>query len=161
MTGGHDHLEGDLLSGFMDLWSRSEELLSVLKKLPAELVLKTGQSARRNSLISQWQDLESPGLDGSIPDGASESVRAWNHCAESAIALIVNLAKDARESSSKINFQTLESIDDSSFISDAWCWPWEHKEVQSVEKWNKEKLVKFGVVAGLGLMALVTYLDED
>lgn len=157
-----DHTTDQIVE-FMVMWHRGEELLSVLRKLPTEIVLKAGQSARRNSLISQWEDLESPGLDGSIPDGASKAIADWNRSAESTIAFIINISKDtsANETAPKTYFHTIESIEDSPFISDLWCWPWERKEVNGDKKWNKEKLVKLGVVAGLGLMALVTYLDEE
>ena len=176
---GDDALEPDdrALIEFGEAWERGEELRSVVTRLPGELVLKSGLSARRKSLLDRWDVLESPELDGSLPDGAIETLGKWNHDAEVLISYVVRLGRQSREpyrapdgrvysappTDPEELPQVIDSIDEAEFVDDDWCWPWPDRPavVHEKPKWDKGKLVKFGVVAGLGVMALVTYLDEE
>lgn len=162
---------------FGDRWARGEELRSVLSRLPGELVLKSGLSAQRKSLLERWESLESPELDGSIPDGAIAALGKWNHNSEVLISYIVKIGREAREPHRAPDGrvysapptdpadlpEVMDSMDESVFVDDEWCWPWPEKQaiVQQKPKWDREKIVKIGVVAALGVIAVVTYMDED
>ena len=177
--GDGDYLspEDHALAEFGSLWGRGEELRAVVTRLPGELVLKSGLAARRKNVLERWDNLESPELDGSIPDGAPAALAKWNHDAEVLISYIVKIGREARDpyrapdgrvysaapTSPDDLPMVMDSMDESDFVDDDWCWPWPDRPVatQPKPKWDKSKLVKFGVVAGLGVMAIVTYLDEE
>lgn len=162
---------------FGESWERGNELRSVIERLPGELVLKSGLSARRRSLLERWEVLESPGLDGSLPDGSLEALNKWIHDAEVLISYIVRIGRSLKDPLKKNGGrvysgppvdpedlpQVIDSLDESEFVSDEWCWPWPDRAIMKSEKprWDKGKLIKFGAVAALGAMALVTYLDEE
>ena len=162
---------------FGEKWERGNELRSVIERLPGELVLKSGLSARRKNLLGQWDVLESPELDGSLPDGALEALGKWIHDAEVLIAFIVRIGRSEKESHRAKDGrvysappvdpdelpEVIDSLDEAEYIDDDWCWPWPDRSVMKHDKpkWDKGKLVKFGVVAALGAMAIVTYLDEE
>jgi hypothetical protein len=164
----------DRLEVFSQNWERSSNLRDVLSKLPGHLVLQSGLSAKRNRLIEQWDRLESPSLDGSLSEGALEQLLKWNHDAEVSIAYIIQLGKEeqanglgrafAAVASEAPQFELVSSIEEVDFVSDNWCWPWaEKRESKPKEghKLDKKRLIKYGAIGAIGLMALVTYLDED
>lgn len=160
---------------FGEHWERASELRSVIQRLPGELVLKSGQSGRRNALLERWDALETPGLDGEIPEGALEQLDKWIHEAEVLISYIVKIGRESRsprrgdgrvysapQSDPGDLPQVIESIEEAEFIEDDWCWPWPDRTIAKAKpKWDKGKLIKFGAVAGIGVMALMTYLDEE
>jgi len=164
---------------FGELWERANELRDVVKRLPAQIVLKSGLSARRNHLFARWDGIEIPELDGVVPDASLNGLKKWIHDAEVLIAHIVNIGRgvgrpknkgpDGRIYSgppvaSEDLPQVINTIDEADGVSDQWCWPWTSRALATREKksgLNKGKLIKAGVVAGLGLMAVLTYLEEE
>ncbi len=161
---------------FGDRWERANELRSIVTRLPSQVVLKSGLSARRNHLLERWNELDTPNLDGTLPDGALEGLNKWIHESEILISYIVNIGREAQNpkpSDGRVHSgpavdeeelpQVIATINEVDWISDSWCWPWPEKSLSMAirKKWDKGKLIKFGAVGALGLMAIVTYLDED
>ena len=69
----------DPLAEFGDAWERGNDLVAILRRLPGELVLKSGLAARRKSALSRWDALETPTLDGEVPEGAQDAMNKWIH----------------------------------------------------------------------------------
>ncbi len=177
--GGPEVDQDARLIEFGELWERANELHDVVKRLPGQLVLKSGLSARRNHLFARWDEIEIPELDGVVPDASLNGLKKWIHDAEVLIGHIVNIGRgvgqlknkgtDGRIYSGPIVDpedlpQVINAIDEADGVSDQWCWPWASRALATRENksgWNKGKLVKAGVVAGLGLMAVLTYLEEE
>lgn len=160
---------------FNERWERASELHSVAGRLPGQVVLKSGLSGQRNRLLERWDALETPGLDGSLPEGALEALNKWVHDAEVLIAYIIKIGRDGyqvREDRKVYSGppvdpedlpQVISSLDELDWVHDDWCWPWVERVPATIEKprWDKGKLIKMGAVGALGIMALVTYLDEE
>jgi len=160
------------LDQFSALFERSSKLRDVLDRLPGKLVLKSGMAANRNGLIDSWDKLESPGLDGSLPDGALEGIGKWIHKAEVCITYVVQIGrKEQRESFGRSfsstnyepEFEVVSSIAEVDFVSNEWCWPWSSRALarEKKPKMSKDKMLKYGVLGALGLVAVATYMDED
>ncbi len=158
------------VEGFSLLWERSSELRDVLTRLPSHLVLKSGLSSRRKTLVDGWDKLESPGLDGTVTTESVEAIQKWIHDAELSIAFIIQIGKqESKEAfgrifagtSSELEFETVDSLAEVDFVSDSWCFPWPEVKLKKKKGIDKDKLFKYGGLAALGAIALVTYLDED
>jgi len=155
---------------FSLLWERSSELRDVLTRLPGQLVLKSGLSSKRNSLINSWDRLETVSLEGSIRPEAVTAIQKWIHEAEISIAFILQIGKKQKQESigrifsgtdSEPEFETVTSIAEVEFVSDGWCFPWPEVKSKKKKSADRDRLFKFGGIAALGAIALVTYLDED
>lgn len=168
----------DELIRFGMILSRGQSLHSLVSKLPNELVLEAGLSARKSRLLERWVMLESPGLDGIVSNEAFTSLSGWNHEAEVLVSYLSTFEPerpvgrkphDGRVYSGPIVDpsrlpQVLESLVSSDFVSDRWCWPWPNKkspEPVKSSRFDKGTLVKLGVLAGIGTMAAVVYFDEE
>jgi len=163
---------------FAELWERGQELASVLARLPSALILKSGLAARRKSLLERWGSIEEPSIDGSMADDAVPTMRKWNHDAEVLISYVIKVGREYESpfrgqdgmiySGPPVDPESLpqviDSIDEADSVDDYWCWPWEQKAIaeQPKKKWyeNRATVTKIGVAAGLGLLALVVYMDE-
>lgn len=155
---------------FSQYWERSSELRDVLSRLPGQLVLKSGLSAKRGKLLERWDHLPSPGIDGSIDSDALDVVKAWIYEAELAIAFIVQIVKEERATALSrvfsnddyVEFEVVNSIDEVEYVTDEWCWPWPCTPARASKKGiDKDKMFKYGALGALGLIAVVTYLDEE
>ncbi len=159
------------LEQFSQQWERSLDLRDILSKLPGQLVLKSGLSARRNKLVEGWDQLESPGLDGIVSNESAIALKRWIHEAEIFIAHIIQIGKQDKQQAfgrafagtdDVIQFETVESIGEVNFVSDEWSFPWAVKRQSNRAKsFDKEKLFKYGTLGALGLIAVVTYMDEE
>lgn len=157
------------LTSFMKIWDRGENLISVIRKLPGETILKSGLSAQRRSLIERWNCFDPPSLDGSIPN--EEPLLKWIRDGEALIAFVVKFGSDpeafstSKNNISKYNgtFDVIDSTNESDSFRAGWRWPWPVKDLEPYKKpkWDKSKIVKIGAVASLGLIALVSYFDEE
>jgi len=150
---------------FMDQWDRGEELRSILEKLPARAILRSGQSARLKKILDRWDNIESPGLDGSVPELEYEKVSKWIRDAEIMAAFIAKIIKDDSITPIHTKDETyiiLNSISEANFICRDWQWPWDQIEKQKDDskKWDKSRIIKFGIVAGIGVAAILTYLED-
>ena len=155
---------------FSLLWERSSELNDVLTRLPSQLVLKSGLSSQRNRLIDGWDKLETISLEGDVSPEAMEAIQKWIHDAEISISFIIQIGKKEKQesfgrafsgTSSEPEFETVDSLAEVDFVSDSWCFPWPEVKLKKKKAVNRDKLFKFGGLAALGAIALVTYLDED
>lgn len=158
----------DELGRFSNLFEHSSNLKDILAKLPGHLVLESGLSAKRKSLISAWADLESPNLDGTVDSNAFKSISKWIHEAEITLAHIVNTARDKKslsfpEEEFGPEFEVVSNSSEIECVSDEWCWPWPKKRIGkkiSKESADKTRLIKYGALASLGVIALVAFMDE-
>lgn len=155
---------------FSLLWERSSELHDVLTRLPGQLVLKSGLSSKRSSLIDGWDKLESISLEGTVSPEAIEAIQKWIHEAEVSISFIIQIGKKEKQqtfgrafsgTSSELEFEEVDSLAEVDFVSDSWCFPWPEVKLKKKKDADKNRLFKFGGIAALGAIALVTYLDED
>lgn len=153
---------------FLALWDRANELREVISKLPGGIVLKSGMSGQRNRIMNRWDDLETPGLDGVVPDGAEGGLRQWIHDAEVLVGFIVQIGRGVYSSPSdnddivEDGFEVIGDIKEAAGVSVYWHWPWKKDaEIQKKYKFDKGKLLKYGAIAGLGVMALMTYVREE
>jgi hypothetical protein len=166
----------DELIRFGELWNRGEALRSLVLRLPNEAVLEAGLSARKSGLLDRWKLLESPGIDGCMPSGAISGLESWIREAEILVSYISTLRRtstvnrgDGRVRSAPVTDpsrfpQVMDSMTESDFVSDLWCWPWPSRPAVPLEKSSrisKGTLVKLGVLAGIGTMAALVYFDED
>lgn len=168
------------IAEFNESWDRANELRSVVNRLPSELVLSSGISARRNNLIERWSDIETPNLDGTIPEGATAGLKKWCHDAEVIVSYIVQLQQSSRiadkgHSDGRVYAgphvpaealpQVIEDFDEADGIHDSWCWPWEKKAL-AISKKKKDALdrgdiLKIGVFGLLGTIAILAFFEED
>ena len=162
---------GDL-QAFSRLFERSSDLRDVLMKLPGHIVLQSGLSARRNQLIKEWEILESPGLDGSVDPEALDAISAWIHKAEVSIAYIIQIDKEEKKAvfaeslygEMEVEYEIVDSVDEIDCVSNEWCWPWKEKRQPkklSEDGERSKRLFKYGALAGLAVIGLVAYMDED
>lgn len=163
------HPESNKLTSFMKIWDRGENLISVIRKLPGETILKSGLSAQRRSLIERWDRFDPPSLDGSVPD--EEPLLKWIRDGEALIAFVVEFGNDPETFfTSKNNIlkdndalEVIDSANESDSFRGGWRWPWPARDLEHYKKpkWDKGKIIKIGAVASLGLIALVSYFDEE
>jgi hypothetical protein len=167
--------EGDVqLETFSNLFERSSNLRDILSRLPGHLVLQSGLSAKRKELVDKWDQLESPGLDGYVSAGAMSQLQKWIHDAEISIAYVIHLGKEERDSGldrafagnvdDDPEFELVDSIDELDFVSDKWCWPWDSKRAKkkiSKSGLDKKNLLKYGAFAGLGILAIAAYMEDE
>lgn len=160
---GQEVQKSDLVS-FMEDWNRGEVLSSAIRNISAETILRSGLSARRLSLLDRWENIEPAGLDGSVPD--REPLKKWIHDSESLLSFIVRLSRepDLLGSNAVNDLPIIDSISESDFIHEQWRWPWTESRIaiyKKPKKFDKAKLVKLGTIAGLGLIGLAVYFDEE
>lgn len=165
-------------------WARSEELHSVLMRLPSRLVVNAGMQHRHQTLLERWDDLEAPGLDDSeIDPNLVGALRSWIHDTEVLIRYIISTedtgtgpttaaAEMPANLPSAPRFATVEDTEDAPAVTEKWHWPWiagwddaqkrkrllnpkEKKEISF-----KRKLI-FAALGASALYAGAKYLDED
>jgi len=159
-------------------WNRSVTLRNALSKLPAELVLKSGLSGRRNALNERWDYLETPDLEGNLPSPeAVHKLLEWVHHAEVLISCIISIGKS--ESKPKHDGRTfsapgineedypevIDSLEEADAVSDKWSYPWEPKAISKrseKRKWSRGDIMKYGTVAAVGgLAAFALIFDQE
>lgn len=165
-------------SNIADAWERGDELISIILRLPSDLVLKSGLSAQRLALIDRYDSLEPPPLEGDCDPEEVKALGRWIHDAETIIAYIVKIGQGdvLKKTSPKITYsakitdpddlpKVLDSMSDSDFVSDNWSWPWNYRKssiaVKEKAKWYSGNAVKFGVLAGVVGMIAIVAVDED
>jgi hypothetical protein len=162
--------ESDGLEEFSQLWERSSELRDILSRLPGQVVLKSGLSSKRNSLIERWDKLESPSIDGTLSPEALPALEKWIYEAEISISYIIQIRKQEKSEAlgrifggraSELEFEIVEQLSEVEFVSNNWCFPWPEPKVTKKKSASRDKLFKMGGIAALGAIAVVTYLDED
>lgn len=168
------------IAEFNESWERANDLRSVVNRLPGELVLKSGISARRNNLIERWSEIDTPNLDGTLPEGATAGLKKWCHDAEVIVSYVVQLRQESRVADKKHSDgrvyagphvpaqelpQVIDNFDETDGISDSWCWPWETKAL-AVSKKKKDALdrgdiLKIAALGLLGTIAIIAFFEED
>ena len=166
------------LAEFNTSWERANELRSVVTRLPNQLVLKSGLSARRNNLLGRWSDIGVPELDGTLPELALEGLRQWIHDAEVLISYIVKTGREVQEhkhpspdgrvySGPPVEPgdlpQVIDSIDEADGVSDEWGWPWTVTAIakKKKDKIDASKVIKFAAAGAFGVIAIMAYFEED
>ena len=165
-------------------WARSEELHSVLRRLPKRLVVDAGMQHRAQTLLERWDDLETPGLDDDVinPDMVG-SLRSWIHDSEVLIRYIIStedtkIGPTTAASDVPANFPTaprlapIESMDEAPAVTDQWHWPWiegwddvkKRKRILNPKEKKETSLKRKLIFAALGAGAIYVgakYIDED
>lgn len=126
-------------------WARSEELHSVLMRLPSRLVIHAGMQHRMQVLLERWDDLEAPGLDDDIDPDIVGGLRSWIHDTEIFLRYIISTEDTgtgpttaAAASAVPANLPTaprlatVEDIGEAVAVTEAWHWPW-------IEGWDDPK----------------------
>ena len=155
----------DPLAEFGDAWERGNDLVAILRRLPGELVLKSGLAARRKSALSRWDALETPTLDGEVPEGAQDAMNKWIHDAKRVVAGIIQIGNEPEDDEAEgVFFEVVDRLSEAEWIVDKWCWPWDPKalaQANAPKKWNREKFIKAGVIGAIGIMAFIAMVEEE
>ena len=179
--------EGWTPEAFERWWARSEELVSILRRLPGRIVAATDMANRRLTLLDVHDELERPGLAAEIDDGAVGALRSWIKDAETLIHYIVT-ARDTGIGSrsttasndpppvsgnnlpSAPRLSPIDELDDSPAFSDDWHWPWiegwdDPKKRKAIlhgkekKKMTKKRKMFLGALAVGAVYAGAKYLD--
>lgn len=135
-------------------WTRSEELESILRRLPRDVVSAASMGNRREQLIERWEDLETPALDEEVDEDMHGELMSWirdsetlihyiiytrdvrgddatagtesasNDTAASTEEPVVAEAPPAASASTQSSLRVIGSIDDAPGVSMDWKWPW-------------------------------------
>lgn len=132
---------------------RSEELNSILRRLPLKVVSAAGMANRRDQLLETWEDLETPELDESeVDDDMMGDLLSWVKDSETLIHYIVytrntngvpevggkesakasndgvpeasSLPPQTVEPSSRPGPQVIASMSGAPGVTGQWHWPW-------------------------------------
>lgn len=163
-------------------WARSEELHSVLTRLPSRLVVNAGMQRRRQALLERWDDLEAPGLDDDEIDlNLVGTLRAWIHDTEVLIRYIISTedtgtgladAMPAANLPIAPRLEAVETTEDAPAVTEQWHWPWiegwddvkkRHRILHPKEKKEtslKRKLIYAALGVGV-VYAGARYMDEE
>lgn len=181
--------EGWTPESFERWWARSEELVSILRRLPGRIVAATGMGNRRLTLLDAHDELEQPGLTAEIDDGAVGALRSWTKDAETLIHYIVTARDTGIGSSgsttasndpapvsgnylpSAPRLSPIDDLDDSPAVSQDWHWPWiegwdDPKRRKGIlhgkekKKMTKKRKMFLGALAVGAVYAGSKYLDE-
>lgn len=165
-------------------WARSEELHSVLTRLPSRLVVNAGMQHRCQTLLERWDDLEAPGLDDDeIDPNLVGALRSWIHDTEVLIRYIISTEDTgtgpttaAAEVPANLptapRLATLETTEDAPAVTEQWHWPWidgwddpkKRKRILSPKEKKEISLKRKLIFAALGAGAIYAgakYMDED
>ncbi len=162
-------------------WEKSQELFSVLRRLPRRLLSKTGMQSRQEQLLDRWEDLKAPTvLDDEIDVHMVGALRHWIHDSEILIRYIISSQEEASLADEMPaanltvapRLAAVESMEKVPAVTPAWHWPW-------IEGWDNEKrrkrilgtrekkdisLKKKLMIAAFGVGAVYVgakYLDEE
>ena len=139
-----EEVKGYTPEEFERWWARSEELQSVLRRLPRKAVINAGMQQRREQLLERWEDLEAPGLgDDEVGSDMVGALRSWIHDSETLVRYIVftgdtgtvpttaapdgempGAGASANELPTAPRFAAVESLDSAPAVTEAWHWPW-------------------------------------
>lgn len=165
-------------------WARSEELHSVLMRLPGHLVVKAGMQHRHQTLLERWEDLEAPGLDeDEIDTHLVGTLRSWIHDAEILIRYIISTEDTgtgpttaAAEMSANLpsapRLAPVDTIDEAPAVTQTWHWPWiegwddkqKRKRILNPKEKGETSMKRKLIYAALGIgvvYAGAKYLDEE
>lgn len=70
-------------------WTRSEELESILRRLPRDVVSAASMGNRREQLLERWEDLETPALDEEVDEDMYGELMSWIRDSETLIHYII------------------------------------------------------------------------
>ncbi len=167
-------------------WARSEELNSVLRRLPRKAVIDAGMQHRREQLLERWGDLEAPGLDDDeIGSDMVGGLRSWIHDSEILIRYIVFTTdtgtaaapgaeenpKPANELPTAPRLAPVESLAQAPAVTEKWHWPWlegwdnarKRKRILNPKKKKETSLrrkLMYGVFGAGAVYVSARYLDE-
>ena len=167
---------------FERFWARSEELNSVLRRLPRQAVLNAGMQHRREQLLERWGDLEAPGLvDDEIGSDMVGALRSWIHDSETLIRYIIfttdtgtapeKNSTPANELPTAPRLAPVESLAQAPAVTEKWHWPWlegwddvkKRKRILNPKKKKESSLRRKLMYGALGAGAVyigAKYLDE-
>ncbi len=180
--------EGWTPESFERWWARSEELASILRRLPGRIVAATGMANRRLTLLDAHDELEQPSLTAEIDDGVVGALRSWIKDAETLVHYIVT-ARDTGIGSgsttasnepapvsgnhlpSAPRLSPIDELDDSPAFSEDWHWPWiegwddpkKRKVIlhgKGKKKMSKRRKMFLGAITVGAIYAGSKYLDE-
>ena len=157
---------------FFQTWERSVELRDILDRLPGRSVMKAGMAGERHKLLSEWSELDSPDIDGSISDSALSDLEDWISSSEKVIGLILNFKKSDLYDEDEENVHDIElvsSINELDFVNDSWSYPWDImdnkistlKKISDERKTEKSRLVKYGIIGVAGLLLMNALTEEE
>jgi len=162
-------------------WVRSEELRSVLQRLPRQAVINAGMQHRREQLLERWEDLETPGLDDDVIDtDMVGALRLWIHDSETLIRYIIFTgdtaadegAEPANELPTAPRLAVVDSLSDAPAVTEEWHWPWikgwddpvKRRRILNPKKKKETSLKRKLFYGALGAGAVyigARYLDEE
>lgn len=70
-------------------WVRSEELESIMRRLPRDVVSAASMGNRREQLLERWEDLETPTLDEEVDEDMHGELMSWIRDSETLIHYII------------------------------------------------------------------------
>lgn len=71
-------------------WARSEELNSILRRLPRDVISAAGMGNRRAQLLERWEDLETPEVDDiEVEEEVLGALLSWIRDSETLIHYII------------------------------------------------------------------------
>lgn len=130
-------------------WARSEELNSILRRLPHDVVAAAAMENRRAQLLERFEDLETPELDEEFVDEEmAGALQSWIRDSETLIHYIIytrdvtrESTPDARTANDPVEagvpagsakppapirpaLNVIRTLDDAPGVSDEWHWPW-------------------------------------
>lgn len=131
-------------------WTRSEELNSILRRLPRDVVTAASMGNRREQLLERWEDLETPDVEeNEVDEEVLGALLSWIRDSETLIHYII-YTRDVRGDHSQEgtandteapaaasaqavpqrqplitpSLNVISTIDDAPGVSEDWHWPW-------------------------------------
>ena len=166
-------------------WARSEELHSVLRRLPRQAVINSGMQRRREQLLERWEELDAPGLDDDeIGSDMVGALRSWIHDSETLVRYIIftgdtgttaaaeGAPKPANGLPSAPRLAPVESLANAPAVTEKWHWPWlkgwddpaKRKLILHPRKKKETSLKRkllFGALGAGAIYVGAKYLDEE
>lgn len=84
-----DEPRAPTIDEFERWWVRSEELESILRRLPRDVVSAASMGNRREQLLERWEDLETPTLDEEVDEDMYGEMMSWIRDSETLIHYII------------------------------------------------------------------------
>lgn len=150
--------------GPMRLWEESIGLRDSLEYLPPEIVLESGLSARRSSLVERWYNLEDPPENAEkLSDASQEELEAWIVDAKKFLSVFRAFISESKSAPQKrAGYELVQSTKELRYFSEYWHWPWEKPQISKKESTEKKgKMIKYGIIGAVGIMVAATIMDED
>lgn len=139
------------VADFERWWARSEELNSILRRLPRDVIAAAGMENRREQLLERWEDLETPEIDESeVDEEMLGALMSWIRDSETLIHYIIYTrditaehggeatandtgvptatasapAAPSRPAPVVPSLQVINSMSEAIGVKEDWHWPW-------------------------------------